>query len=97
MSDGPDDLSLMRELIRVLEDAGNPAVPPGFTPTQGGMSCTMRHPLDEEIVSEFVSRHARLVFVDDQVADATTWSTILGADAAGRALEAYRRTLDADE
>jgi hypothetical protein len=79
--------------VAALVAAGNEVVGAGFRPTQGGWKCELAAPLDPEVATALAAADARMHFspADDELFCEHCWTTIYGAQAAARYLEAHRR------
>lgn len=74
----------LRELVAALTAAGNDVLDGGFRENQGGVDCSMRLPLDFEIVEAFVANDPHDIRVNretEEVACMHCWTSIRGARA----------------
>ena len=79
----------LQSLVDALAVAGNAPVGDGFTPTQGGYSCSMSRDLDFDLLRPLVAEQdfpVEMVEADDLVWCRHCWASISGArhDAAAR-------------
>jgi hypothetical protein len=79
-------------LVDALIAAGN-STEHGFSPNQGGVSCTMTKPLNLELLRPLIAQDAHAAAIstgEDTIFCSHCWTDILGSDEVARGLAVHR-------